>query len=348
MKKKLASILLLMSILLISCQKEAIVSEQMDETFYVRNGSVDIPAFVYGNGESKVFVLLLHGGPGGNGLDYRFGNYYKELEKNYAVVYTDQRHQGNSHGHLKDDQVSIDIMVEDVHLLVSTLKARYGNDLKIFMLGHSWGGTLGTAYMIKDNYQHDVTGWIEVDGAHDIPMLNLELVKMIQTIGANEVAMGRNVSEWQKMIDFVNELDLSNITNDQSGTLNGYGHAIEALLSQISPASDGTPDIVKGLFFSPNNSVNSGLTSLFLPEDFNAEIETKSMTNDLHKITIPTLLQWGKYDFVVPPALGYSAYDKISSTHKYLKIYESSGHSPMNNQPDIFVKDIVDFIEAHK
>jgi pimeloyl-ACP methyl ester carboxylesterase len=85
-----------------------------------------------------------------------------------------------------------------------------------------------------------------------------------------------------------------------------------------------------------------------LPEAFLKEVELAAYTNEMHKITIPTLLQWGKYDFVVPPALGYSAYDEIGAVNKYLKIYEHSAHSPMNNEPDLFVKDIITFVETYK
>ena len=346
--KGIIGLMIAVSTVLISCKKEANISTAMEETFYVRSGGSDMPAFVYGNGSSKVFILVLHGGPGGSGLEYRGGSYSEQLEEKYAMVYWDQRHQGNSHGHLTANEVTIDAMVEDTRAVIKSLKDRYGQDISVFLMGHSWGGTLGTAYMIKENYQHELKGWIEVDGAHDIPMLNIELVKMIQTIGGQEVAAGNNISDWQEMIDYVNTLDTNNITFEQSGTLNGYGHRIEGLLSQLKQADNPSTGLLRYLFLSPNNPAISGVTGVSLPESFMNEVEKKSMTAELNKITIPTLIQWGKYDFVVPPALGYSAYNNISSDNKYLKIYEHSAHSPMNNEPDLFVKDIVDFVEAHK
>ncbi|NOQ74071.1 MAG: alpha/beta fold hydrolase [Crocinitomix sp.] len=345
---KIGSLLVFVVLILASCQKEPAVSTQMEESFYIRNGQADIPAFVYGNGASKVFILVVHGGPGGNGLEYRGGTYSEQLEEKYAMVYTDQRHQGNSHGHLSEGDITIDAMVEDLHLTVKTLKARYGNDISLFMMGHSWGGTLGTAYMIKEDYQHELAGWIEVDGAHDIPLLNIELIKMIQTIGAEEITAGNNISDWNEMIDFVTAIDTNNITSDQSGVMNAYGHSIEDLLSQLHHSDGASAGILTSLFLPPNNPAISSLSGIQLPQAFMNEVEAKAMTNDLHKITIPTLLQWGKYDFVVPPALGYSAFDNISSADKYLKIYEHSAHSPMNNEPDLFVADIVSFIETHK
>ena len=193
-----------------------------------------------------------------------------------------------------------------------------------------------------------MAGWIEVDGAHDIPKLNIEIIKMIQTIGAQEVLEGNHVSDWNEMINYVNTIDTTNITNDQSDTLNSYGHKIESLLTQVNEPTDEPVGVMNYLFFTPNNPGISGLTGLMLPSHFSDEVEKTALTTDLYKITIPTLLQWGKLDFVVPPALGYSAFEKIGSIHKHLKIYEHSAHSPMSNEPELFVKDIIEFIELYK
>lgn len=333
---------------LISCQKEGQLDTQMEETLYLRSGGNDMPAFVRGNGESKVFILVLHGGPGGNGLEYRSGSYAEQLEEKYAMVYWDQRHQGNSQGHLTDEEVTLDAMVDDTYHMIRLLKTHYGEDISVFLFGHSWGGTLGTAFMLKNNYQDEVAGWIEANGAHDIPMLNVELVKMIQVIGGEEIEKGNNVQDWQEMVDFANSLDTNNIAFEDGSTLNGYAHRIEGLLDQIKTSEDEPVSIMQYLFFSPSNPMTSGMTGLQLPDSFQREVEETALTDRLNEINRPTLLLWGKYDFVVPPALGYSAYERIGTSEKYLKIYEHSAHSPMNNEPDLFVQDIVEFVELYR
>ncbi|MCG8577604.1 MAG: alpha/beta fold hydrolase [Flavobacteriales bacterium] len=333
---------------LFACQKEAKLETEMNETIYLRSDKHDMPAFVRGNGASKVFILVLHGGPGGNGLEYSFGNYAESLESRYAMVYWDQRHQGNSHGSLKDEDVTLDKMVDDTYNLIRLLKERYGSDISVFLFGHSWGGTLGTAFMVKDDYQSEVKGWIEASGAHDIPMLNVELVKMIKEIAPVEIAKGNNTSDWQEILDYANSLDINNITFDQSGQLNQYAHRAEGYIQELKSGSDGSTGLVKYFITNPSNAAVSGLNGAQLPQSFMEDVENASFTDELHKITTPTLLQWGKYDFVVPPALGYSAYDKIGTSNKTLKIYEFSGHSPMNNEDEQFVADIVDFVEQYK
>ena len=100
-----------------------------------------------GNASDNTFLIVLHSGPGIAGLDYRRGVFMFELEKKYAVVYTDQRGQGMSQGHLNTERIAVSELIKDVEALILVIKEKYGADSSIFLLGHSWGGTLGTACM---------------------------------------------------------------------------------------------------------------------------------------------------------------------------------------------------------
>jgi pimeloyl-ACP methyl ester carboxylesterase len=334
--------------LITACNKEPQVSSEMSETFYLQNNGADMPVFARGNGESKVFILLLHGGPGDGGLKYRGHTYSDLLEKEYAMVYWDQRHQGNSHGHMKTENITIDMMVEDTYALIQTLKSRYGDDISIFLMGHSWGGTLGTAFMLKDDYQHEIKGWIEVDGAHDFPLMNVEIIKMINEIGPSEILVGNNTVEWNEALEFANGLDTNNINFDQAIELNGFAGKLERDLTFLNPKSESNLGAFELNFTGPNNPMTANVNVLNLPEEFYEELILFSATSELEKITIPTLLQWGRYDFKVPPSVGQTTFDAISSADKYLKIYENAGHSPMRYEPELFVEDMIDFIEAFK
>jgi hypothetical protein len=52
-----------------SCKKESI-SGTLDETIYVRHKGADMPAYVHGNADDKVFLVAIHGA-GSFGLSYR-------------------------------------------------------------------------------------------------------------------------------------------------------------------------------------------------------------------------------------------------------------------------------------
>ncbi len=335
--------------LAISCQKEsANISANMDEHFYVRNAGADMPVNVKGNGKSNVFILLLHGGPGDGSLKYQNHPFSIELEKDYAIAYWDQRHQGNSHGHLKKSDITIDAMVEDTYKVIKALKHRYGNHIDVFLMGHSWGGLLGTAYMLKSDYQYQVKGWIESAGAHDFLLLNKSMIAMIKDIAPKEIAKEQHTDKWQEILDYVNTLDPENISEEQATKLNGYAYTCESLISTLGEKSTSSAGFLERSFLSADNPVAGLANAAQLPESFTKEILKVSLTDQLHKIKTPTLLLWGKYDFAVPKAIAYEALLHIGTPNKSLKVYQHSGHSSMRYQPDLFVADVKQFIEKYK
>lgn len=336
-------------ILSTACQPDAFFTEK-PEVLYIRRDGADMPAYIYGNTDSKVLMLIVHGGPGGNGLEYRTGSFAEAMEKDYGMVYWDQRGQGSSHGKFDESSLTITNLVEDLHFLVETLKSHYGADTKIFMFGHSWGGTLSTAYMLTDEYQKDIAGWLEVDGAHDLPLLNREAILMYRSIAQQEVNKGgENEVRWQEILDFANGVDINNITDEESGQINSFGFEAEGILEDVfSPEDPPTPGLMEFLFGSPTNPLTSFLAGNATNSALNDEIEQTAFTQQFNKVEIPVIFLWGKYDFVVPPALAYTAFNWTASPDKELVIFEHSGHSPMANEPELFTKAVRDFIEKHR
>jgi len=341
--RRITIILGLLAIAAVSCQKKKLPN--LEETIYVRNDNATMPAYVRGNGASNNFIILIHGGPGGTGLEYDFGSYSDQLEKECAMVYWDQRGQGMSQGVYPTSDVTIAKMVEDLRALILVVKKKYGNDINVFLLGHSWGGTLGTAFMTTPGYQQMVNGWIEADGAHDIPKLNVEAIKLYQQVGNEQILAGNSVSRWDSILGWANSIDTNFISTEEGGEINSTGFATESLLQNdgVIASSDGGSPTLIGPTSMLTAFISGNVTSNLLFE----EVEAYSATDMLSTINIPTLVLWGKYDFVVPPALGYDTYNKISSTHKKLVIFEESGHSPMDTEADKFVIEVLDFVEAH-
>lgn len=341
--KKHSIALFIIALLVSACSDTGEIAENVRETIYVRNKGADIPAHIYGNTASKTILVIVHGGPGGSGIEYR-GHYSQELEKDYAVVYTDQRGQGTSHGHYSTDDVNIATMTEDLYLLIKSLKSRYGADNSIFMLGHSWGGTLGTAYMLNETYQKELNGWLEVDGAHDIPLLNKAAIAMFKEIGQQQIDNGTKADEWQPIVDFANGVDTNNVSNEEGGEINQKAYTAEGLIEDVQASSQ-----AGGL--SPlyvNHALTSFIAGGITASQLEAEVEQASYTDQMSAITLPTIFLWGKYDFVVPPRLAYTGYAQIGSAEKELVIFEKSGHSPMDNEADLFIETVKNFMEKWK
>lgn len=305
-----------------------------------------MPAHIHGNVSSKVLIVVLHGGPGGSGLEYRTGVFSNELEKFYGIVYFDQRGQGMSQG--KYTEISVDVMVEDVNALVKILKIKYGTDTQIYLYGHSWGGLLGSAFLVKDDYQTSISGWIESNGAHDLSQLNKAAIPLFLQVAEEQIQKGHSVEKWQEVKDWATAIDVKNITNEQSTEINQRGFEMEDYLRQdaeISQSSNGN-SYLKTILISPLNPITSYFTGNRTNNALNDEVEATALTPQLSKIRIPCLFIYSKYDFVVPAALGKSAYEAVASSNKKLVIFEQSGHSPMDSEPLYYAANIKEFVES--
>jgi len=98
-------------------------------------------AETFGNPANKMLVVL-HGGPGS---DYRYLLNCKEFaNQGYYVVFYDQRGSGLSARHSKNEY-TIQLMIDDLHAVIAHYRASPSQ--KIFLLGHSWGAILATAYI---------------------------------------------------------------------------------------------------------------------------------------------------------------------------------------------------------
>jgi pimeloyl-ACP methyl ester carboxylesterase len=340
--------LVIISITLLACQKEQ-TGGIINETFWVKNAGAEMPVYMRGNIDSKVVILIVHGGPGGSGLEYRTGFWTEELEKNYTMAYWDQRGQGMSHGHYDKSDVTVAQMTEDMDAVVKVLKAKYGNDVSVFALGHSWGGTLSANYMVTGDLQNSLNGWIEASGAHDNPKGNIESVKLFIQTANEQIAAGNNVQNWEGILAWATAIDTNNITDDQSLEVNQKGNEVEEWLIDdgvIELAEYGGNENSK--FYGPQNPFTSRQTGNTTNRMLDEEVETVALTDQLFKITIPVLVIWGKYDFVVAPALGQDTYNEVSSTTKKIVILEKSGHSIMDFEWREFTDEILLFVEANK
>ena len=348
MVRSLKHIILVFVITLLACSKE---ESSTQHRFMYRNDKADMMVYIEGNITSKTFILLSHGGPGGDGSAYNFGTYAKLLEEQYAIVYWDQRGQGASQGKYKDDNTTISQMADDTYELSKLIKQMYGDESSVFLLGHSWGGMLGTAALVETEIQTEIKGWIDADGAHNIPFLNQEAIKMFREV--SRVALNQDPSNefWNNVQTFVDTVDTNNISIQAGGLINEYGHQAEQTIADITYDS-AAPELsyYEYIFANPTSPyisfISGRMTSILLYD----EVESKSYSHRLDEITIPCLFQWGLYDFVVPPALGYEAFNKVSTptADKELIIYNSSGHSPMSNEPEKFANDIIAFVERYK
>ena len=302
-----------------------------------------MPAYIRGNGFEKIFLITLHGGPGGVGLSFR-GEAFNQIEDDFAVVYFDQRGSGASQGNYSESGISIDIMAEDVLALVKVIKGKYGSDSRFFLLGHSWGGTLGIATLLKN--QHEFLGWIQVDGTHSPRDMYQEYLNNFERVADQQITLGNSISFWESINDLL--VDVDTVFNRVDiGRLNtrSFGAEQELIDDDLINRPKGGSN--EALFsYDPITSIWNLLNTQSLLDPGIQGI--LSYTDRLSEIKIPSLILWGKYDMVVPPIFAQEAYEKIGGQTKELIFFEQSGHSPMFSEADLFANVVISFINQNK
>lgn len=331
--------------ILASCNKMN-VSNNLKDHFFIESKKSIMPVFVNGNYSSKTFLLYLHGGPGGTSLDAYQNNenpFYK-LQNDLVVVYWEQRCAGNTQGSC--DNLTLNQYVEDLEKLIILLQSKYGSDIKLFLLGHSWGGTLGIKYLSNTLYQSKIKGWIEVGGGHHVPRIATLEKEMLISEGNKEILAGRNINEWNEIITKANTLNITKI--DDLFEMNRLSVQAENIMKQNGTINS---KIINSwfhdYFFSPQD-ISITKTNLALSaEKMKNELASINLSDSLQKIEIPVLMVWGKYDFRVPPKFAQEELIKYGSAKKDLVILDKSAHFVQFNEPQLFYENVKLFIEKN-
>lgn len=346
---KLRIVILMLSVLSIySCSKEDIDLVNLDNTFMVRHKNADMPAYVHGNGSEKVFLIILHGGPGGQGLIYRSSTIRSEIEKEYAVVYFDQRGSGISQGSYSEDEINVDLMAEDVLALVKVIKQKYGSDSRFFLMGHSFGGAVGTAALLKD--QNEFLGWIEVSGSHNAKGSYLEYIVNFERVAEEQIALGNSIDYWNSIKNLVLEVDRTQYNYNDFVKMNVETKEAERVLESDGIIAPPMSDIKLGITLKTNSAIsgwnNGNIFSQLVIDQ--AVFGNLSFSDRLLEITIPSLVLWGRHDLVVSPKFAQEAFDNLGSNTKELVFFERSGHEPMFSEPGLFAGEVIRFMDENK
>jgi pimeloyl-ACP methyl ester carboxylesterase len=164
---------------------------------------------------------------------------------------------------------------------------------------------------------------------------------MLLHYGNIELAADNNSSDWNEIVDWCNQNGFEGIENVSQ--LNQFAHRAERLLDDV--AERDRPDFKQ----IRATAILSGWSNQTASAIYRVDSSTYNTpnTDQLFKIQLPTLLLWGKYDFVCPPELADDIENNIGSSDVEKVIYSRSGHSPMANEAIKFWSDLVEWIRTH-
>jgi len=338
-------------VILTNCHKEQLFDEWVEDIFWVENVGAQMPVWIEGNTNSKKFIVMIHGGPAGESRTYNLVTPFSDpVETNVAIAYWDQRNAGSSRGNTDESTLTTAQMIDDLDKVVETLFLRYGTDIEVYLMGHSWGGFLGTAYLLDAERQSKIAGWIEIGGGHDFPLMAKSAVILMEQLAMEQISEEKSVNFWEELLAFTQKIDVQNITTDQIKKINGFSKRVQNVL-EFNNVIQNTSFLQKGdgfayYFQSPYNPIaegaNSNQSNLILWNQ-NDEI---SLTPELNKITIPCLFLYGKYDTTTPAALGQSAFENVNTppSEKRFVLLEKSGHH-FKHEPDLIAEEVLNFVK---
>lgn len=338
----------LLALSLLSCHQEKIsLGEDVSDTFFLQNNGAAMRVLVEGNTASKTFLLCVHGGPGTSSFFYNSDFISTHLEDTFAVVYWDQRNAGASQGSANAEHLTLPQMTEDLEQLVAVLKLRYGQDISVFVMGHSFGGLLSSSFFAKAGNQEQVKGWVFVDGSHNYPLNDTLTRDMLLAEGRAQLALGNHTAGWQPIVDYC-EAHPGPFDMEVSNQLNSYAYDAETYFPEVEYNSL-TQAIRENAVAYHWPILPTYVNSTFSGNaPFNSDLRTADFRSGLAKVTVPTLIMFGQRDFICPSALGDDLMARIGSAHKFKVVSPISGHTPMFQDEAWFCREVVAFMREFR
>jgi len=254
----------------------------------------------------KPVAFLLHGGPGGDHTGFK--PTYSPLAETLQLVYVDHRGQGRSARGPKETY-TLDNNVEDLEALRQYLGLE-----RVVVIGVSYGGMVALTYATR--YPGSVSRRSAVVTAPGCRFLER----------ARRIVAERGTDDQKAMADI-----LWAGAFESEEQLRDYYTVMGPLYALRFDAEKARERRGRGIL-SPD-AINQG---------FGGFLRTWDVTDDLPKITAPTLVIAGREDWICPPEFSEEIAAKIPNAD--LRIFEHSSHSVATDEPEAFVDIIKGFV----
>lgn len=271
------------------------------------------------NLKEKPILFLLHGGPGGNHIHFKYDSI--KLQDYAQLVFIDQRGCGLSKKDKKSNY-TLENNIDDIE----ELRKYLGFD-KISVLGTSYGGMVAQGYAIK--YPKNIDNLILVSTAPSYHFIenakeNLKIIGTKQQIAVcnkylwnGSFKSNRDVNHYFKVMD----------------PLYIYNHKKK---KRRKPAPKKTSA----------GEINNILSYDVLNVGFSSFLHEFNFIPKLNKIKCPTLIMVGKDDWVCMPAHSKTMAENIPNSK--LKIFNKCGHALTTDANDKYIKTVKQFLDKER
>ncbi|MCI2062772.1 MAG: proline iminopeptidase-family hydrolase [Eubacteriaceae bacterium] len=267
--------------------------------------------------DGKLPLLTLHGGPGAQ-HDY-LESFDGIADYGRAVIYYDQLGCGKSPAPSNPDMWTVELFKEEIDVVRNAL-----NLTQCHMIGQSWGGMLLMAYAIDQPV--GVKSMVVASSPADFQLWGKEAKRLRGYLP-------------QHMQDAL-------IKADETGVHEGpeYQAAADEYYRRYVYDLPEVPDYVQVTFDTEGDNEVYNTMQGYSEFDISGNLKDFNVVNDLHKITIPTLVTSGSRDECTP-LIAKQVYDGIPNAQWIL--FEDGTHLVHVEQKEKYNKTVEEFFEQH-
>jgi pimeloyl-ACP methyl ester carboxylesterase len=304
-----------------------IVENSISKWEKVKIGGIDQWLLVKGENKNNPVVLYLTGGFGMSSF-FLAPKYYPQFEKDFTVVYWEQRGSGKSFNeNIPQETMTFEQLTKDINEIAIYLKKKFNKE-KIILIGHSWGTTIGLMacksypdnfyffYGVGQivNYEMNIAARYSQLLSKAEQNQNNKAILQIKSLG--EPPYEQNDKGWKDNL-------LTNWADFYSGTTFSKNWSDIYYWSLLN-CSEYT--------FSEKITVKSQ-NKLFFVQD---EYRKLDFYNSIHDFAIPIYFVQGENDLLAVTSVVAEYYNKISSPNKDMFIIKNCGHDPQWDYPKEF------------
>jgi pimeloyl-ACP methyl ester carboxylesterase len=300
---------------------------------YVQINGID-QYFLHYPSSQKEVIIHLHGGPGSSATFFAYT--LKEYRELCNIVYYDQRGAGRTQRKniSKPDDLTIDILIEDLKQVIIYVKEKYQTD-RIILMGQSWGTVLGTQYVLK--YPEDVICYIGtghcIDTRHEMQIIYNKLKDVIENKG--------NKKDLKKLLE-IRSLPTMNVDDKNYITMETRFFILRTKYGLTLKIGK----LLKIIFKSPIFKLSDLILMINGPK---ANIELMKWLTDYTiwettKYSVPVYYLLGTEDWQVPSTLAAEYFERINNKKKGLYWIENAGHATDADNPKDFINAVKEII----
>jgi pimeloyl-ACP methyl ester carboxylesterase len=306
------------------------------ELVQVPIGGHDQAMMVRGTSTSNPVLLYLAGGPGGSELG-AMRRHGQALEEDFVVVTWDQRGTGKSYDTLDPiSTLTLQQAVRDTIEVSNYLRSRFGQD-KIYLLGQSYGTILGVlaAQQHPELYRAYIGVGQMVDPSETDDVFYTDTLAWARRTG--NIALVNKLTKsgpppYTDMLDYEPTLTNTQVyPYDHSNNSEGAGGFSENLL-------------VEEYTLLEKAHAFAGFFDLFTV--LYPQLKGLDFRTDATRLAVPVYLMEGRFEPRGRLGPAQQWFDLLDAPTKQLITFDTSGHRPLFEQPDLFHKTMTDTVLA--